>query len=88
MAKYQIVEFEPGQECGSFGKLGATLKQSVDAYNRAVGSLERQVLPSARRFTELGVRSRRNIEPLAEIDTSTREPAPAEVVADTEGESR
>ncbi|HEX2494921.1 MAG TPA: DNA recombination protein RmuC, partial [Steroidobacter sp.] len=37
-------------------KLGRALSGSVDSYNSAVGSLERQVLPGARKFTELGVR--------------------------------
>jgi DNA recombination protein RmuC len=36
-------------------KLGRSLGSSVDHYNRAVGSLQRQVMPSARRFSELGV---------------------------------
>ena len=36
-------------------KLGRTLDSTVDAYNRTVGSLERQVLPQARRFAEHGI---------------------------------
>jgi len=38
---------------GHFARLGKGLSQTVDAYNRAVGSLEARVLPQARRFEEL-----------------------------------
>lgn len=34
--------------------LGQSLKQATERYNRSVGSLEGRVLPSARRFEELG----------------------------------
>ena len=57
------------------GKVGATLNRSVEAYNSAVGSLERQVLPAARRFTELGLQSDRTLEQLEPIDKLAREPA-------------
>jgi len=36
-------------------KTGRSLSGAVDAYNKAVGSLERNVMPQARRFQELGV---------------------------------
>lgn len=36
-------------------RVGRHLGNSVDAYNRAVGSYERNVMPGARRFGELGV---------------------------------
>jgi DNA recombination protein RmuC len=56
------------------GRVGRSLEGSVQAYNNAVGSLERQVLPGARRFTELGVSARKEIEGLGEIDTVPRRP--------------
>ncbi|MEX1234691.1 MAG: DNA recombination protein RmuC [Roseovarius sp.] len=37
------------------GRVGRSLGQSVDHYNKALGSLEGRVLPSARKFEELGV---------------------------------
>ncbi len=40
---------------GHLARMGQRLASAVEAYNAAVGSLERQVLPQARRFTELGV---------------------------------
>jgi DNA recombination protein RmuC len=55
-------------------KLGRNLGQSVDAFNSAVGSLERQVLPGARKFTELGVRPDRSIDELEPIDKLARDP--------------
>jgi DNA recombination protein RmuC len=43
-----------GNFVGHLEKTGERLGAAVDSYNNAVGSLERQVLPQARRFTELG----------------------------------
>jgi DNA recombination protein RmuC len=66
---------------GHVGKVGRTLGQSVEAYNAAVGSLERQVLPGARKFTELGLRPAKEIEDLTPIDKLARSvatDAPAE----------
>ncbi|MET0983839.1 MAG: DNA recombination protein RmuC [Steroidobacteraceae bacterium] len=58
-------------------KLGRSLGTSVDAFNSAVGSLERQVLPGARKFTELGVHPERELEVLDPIEKLTREPQAA-----------
>ena len=38
-----------------FNDLGAAIGKSVDTYNRAVSSMESRILPSVRRFRELGV---------------------------------
>lgn len=42
-------------------RVGKSLNSSVDAYNKAIGSLERQVLPGARKFEELGIQSKKLI---------------------------
>lgn len=55
-------------------RLGKSLGGSVDAFNKAVGSLEQQVLPAARRFPELGLRVSRELEPLEPIAALTRTP--------------
>ncbi len=60
------------------GKLGKSLGSSVESFNRAVGSLEQQVLPAARRFPELGLRVTREIDPIEPIADLARIPrAPA-----------
>ncbi len=35
--------------------MGKNLNGGVDAYNKAVGSFESRVMPSARKFTEMGI---------------------------------
>jgi DNA recombination protein RmuC len=54
---------------GHLGRMGQRLGGAVDAYNAAVGSLERQVMSQARRFTEVGVTAD---APLPEIEQVTQ----------------
>ena len=61
------------------GKLGKSLGSSVDSFNKAVGSLEQQVLPAARRFPELGLRVNREIEAIEPVANLTRIPRNAGV---------
>jgi DNA recombination protein RmuC len=62
------------------GRMGQRLATAVDAYNSAVGSLERQVLPQARRFVELGVTADAPLAPIEPIGQLVRgaSAAPAE----------
>ena len=53
-------------------KVGRQLSSSVENYNKAVGSLERSVLPGARKFTELGVHGKKDIEKLETLDPVPR----------------
>jgi DNA recombination protein RmuC len=55
-------------------KLGKSLGASVDSFNKAVGSLEQQVMPAARRFPGLGLRVNRELELIEPVDTLTRIP--------------
>jgi DNA recombination protein RmuC len=52
--------------------MGRNLGQSVDAYNKAVGSLELRVLPAARRFKEMGAAGGDEIETLDPVDKVIR----------------
>jgi DNA recombination protein RmuC len=63
-------------------RLGKSLGASVDSFNKAVGSLEQQVLPGARRFPELGLRPNRDIEPLEPVANLVRIPRASEEAAD------
>ena len=54
------------------GKVGQRLGAAVEAYNSAVGSLERQVMPQARRFPELGVTPDAPLAQLEQIDHLAR----------------
>jgi len=66
---------------GHLGRMGQRLGSAVEAYNAAVGSLERQVLPQARRFNELGVTADAplpELEPIAQLARSAGVPAAAE----------
>ncbi len=57
---------------GHMAKLGKALDSSVDAYNSAVGSLERNVLTSARKLRDLHVASEKDIPDLPPREGRTR----------------
>ncbi len=59
-----------------FGRLGGSLGKAVEAYNEAVGSWERRVLPSVRRFKELGAGGKKDVDELPPIDQGVRVLAP------------
>ena len=44
-----------GDMIGNLEAVGGRIGQAADSYNRLIGSLEHRVLPSARRFRDLGV---------------------------------
>jgi DNA recombination protein RmuC len=45
-----------------FGKLGAGLNKAVEAHNEAVRSIETRLIPSLRRFKELGISSTKELD--------------------------
>jgi DNA recombination protein RmuC len=63
------------------GNVGKSLGDSVRAFNASVGSLERMVLPSARRFTDLGVQPRQRLVPPRSIEELARDVGTAESAA-------
>lgn len=52
--------------------VGKGLDRAVEAYNKAVGSLESRVMVSARKFVELGAPVTEGIAELSPIETTTR----------------
>jgi len=57
---------------GHLADVGKNLDRASDAFNRSVGSLESRILPSARRFRELGAATGDEIPELEPIDTRSR----------------
>ena len=57
---------------GHLTKLGRAIGRSTEAYNDTIGSIERQVLVSARRLSDLGVESGKEIDSPAQVDTAVR----------------
>lgn len=53
-------------------KVGRHLGMSLDSYNKAVGSFERQVMPGARRFTEMGIHTNKTLEEPGPIEKAPR----------------
>ena len=53
-------------------KVGRSLGNAVESFNAAVGSMERNVMPQARKFPELGATTDPAIEPIDQIETAVR----------------
>lgn len=54
-------------------KVGKHLGDSLDHYNKAVGSFERQVLSGARKFPEMGIHPARELETPEQIEKGVRQ---------------
>jgi len=67
-----------------FGSVGRGLDKSVDAYNKAVVSLESRFLVSARRLTELGIKTQKEIPNVEPVDKTTRLPQSPELTPDND----
>lgn len=66
-------------------KVGRQLGSSVENYNRAIGSLERKVLPGARKFVELGIHAKKELEALDALESMPRElPESGDIDDDTD----
>ena len=55
-----------------FARLGDAIEKTVSAYNDTVGSLERNVLTSARKFSELRPANAHRLEELDQLDSAPR----------------
>ena len=56
----------------NFSGVGRALDQAVASYDKAVGSLERRVLVSARKFRELGATAQAEIAEVEPVERMTR----------------
>lgn len=63
---------------GHFIKIGRQLDSATESFNSAVGSLERMVLPQARRFRDLGAASGAELPEVEPIESQSRQLAAPE----------
>ncbi len=55
-----------------FTDIGSAIRKAVESYNKGVSSMETRLIPSVRKFKELGVSSQKEIAIPSEIGQSTR----------------
>ncbi len=53
-------------------KLGSSLNNSVEHFNKTVGSLEKNVIPSGKRFLEMGIRAKEDITATPPLNKQAR----------------
>jgi DNA recombination protein RmuC len=64
--------------------VGKNIKQAADGYDRFVGSLEQKLLPSARRFKDLGVSSSKQLESPDQLNLTLRKVRKNELTGEAE----
>ena len=57
---------------GHLERVGSSLGRSVDSYNKAVGSFDSRVLPSVRKFSELGIQAKTEVPEAQQIERLPR----------------
>jgi len=58
---------------GHLGNIGNSLGKSVEHFNKAVGSFDSRVLPSAKRFTEMGISAKKEIKDPEKVEMIARD---------------
>src|SRR4030042_1896401 len=69
-----------------FDSISSNLEKAISAYNQAVGSMESGILPSVRRFKELGVTGADEIPVIEQIDQTHRNLSMLEL--DSDGDNK
>jgi DNA recombination protein RmuC len=64
-----------------FVRLGDRLDGAVAEYNKTIGSLERRVLPSARKFAEHGISPKKELPELEPVEIAAQPPQTIELPA-------
>jgi DNA recombination protein RmuC len=54
-------------------KVGRSLDGAVNNYNKAVGSFDSRILPSAQKFREMGISTGKEVEKSDQIETGVRQ---------------
>lgn len=66
------------ERLSTFGKhlsnVGSSLNKSVSHFNSAVGSFDSRILPGARKFAEMGVSGKKEVEQIEQIESIAKEP--------------
>lgn len=57
---------------GHLGKSGKSLESSVQHFNKAIASFDTRILPSARKFTEMGISAKKSLDNFEQIETVPR----------------
>jgi DNA recombination protein RmuC len=54
------------------GRVGKSLNSSVQHFNKAAASFDSRILPSARKFSEMGISAKKTVEAMEQIETAPR----------------